>query len=92
MSYLITNLGFCKLNCNFIFMQKASISICQRCQSTFQCKANDIANCQCATVTISKEAKQYLKTTNYGCLCKNCLMEINQQIKNALTTQEEGRR
>lgn len=84
MSYRILNLDFCKLNCNLIFMQKATISTCQRCQSTFQCKADDIANCQCASVTISKKAKQYLKTTNYGCLCKNCLVEINQQIKKEL--------
>jgi len=58
-------------------MKKATISTCQRCQSTFQCKADDIANCQCATVSLSKETQLFLKTTNYACLCKNCLVEIN---------------
>ncbi len=62
-------------------MKKSIESTCQRCLSTFQCKANDIVACQCATVTISKATQKYLSTTNYGCLCKNCLVEINQQLE-----------
>lgn len=62
-------------------MKKIIALTCQRCQSTFQCKADDIAACQCATVSISKATQKYLSTTNYGCLCKNCLVEINRQIE-----------
>ncbi|MFK7982268.1 MAG: cysteine-rich CWC family protein [Saprospiraceae bacterium] len=65
-------------------MKKVNANICQRCEATFACKANDITNCQCANVIISTKTQQYLSRTNYGCLCKNCLVEINQQIENGM--------
>ena len=68
-------------------MKKDNISTCQRCQSIFECKANDIANCQCATFIISEATQQYLSTTDYGCLCKKCIIEINQSIENPKSTE-----
>ena len=61
-------------------MKDVNANTCQRCEAIFVCKADDIANCQCATVTISTKTQQYLSNTEYGCLCKNCLVEINQKI------------
>ena len=62
-------------------MKKGNSKICQRCKDSFECKANDIENCQCASVTLTSKTQQYLSTTSYNCLCKKCLVEINQKIE-----------
>lgn len=58
-------------------MTKHEIKICQRCQTNFECKVGDVANCQCSSIIISEATNDYLAETNYDCLCKNCLSEIN---------------
>lgn len=58
-------------------MIEPKIKICQRCQTSFDCKRNDIANCQCNSIVISKAGNDFLKKTKYDCLCKNCLADIN---------------
>lgn len=45
------------------------------------CKVGDIANCQCNQVDISVETKEYLAKTNYDCLCKKCLEQVNRLQK-----------
>lgn len=54
---------------------------CPRCGSPFECKAGDVANCQCSSVKISPETHEYLAGTHYGCLCKKCLEELNRAVK-----------
>lgn len=56
---------------------KHELKNCPRCQGTFECKVGDVANCQCTEVTLSEAARQFLEQTNYDCLCKKCLAEIN---------------
>lgn len=60
--------------------KKDNASLCRRCKAIFYCQPDNISACQCATVVISKETQAYLRTTNYGCLCKKCLVEINQLV------------
>ncbi|PZP40923.1 MAG: hypothetical protein DI598_18875 [Pseudopedobacter saltans] len=50
---------------------------CPRCNETFECKVGDIVNCQCNEVTLCEDAVTFLGKTQYGCLCKDCLIEIN---------------
>ena len=57
------------------------MKICGRCQSEFECRADDILNCQCNTVSVSNETHLFLQKTHFGCLCKNCLIEINEIIE-----------
>ncbi|HFC00992.1 MAG TPA: hypothetical protein ENJ53_09335 [Phaeodactylibacter sp.] len=54
---------------------------CQRCNASFECKMDDIANCQCSTVRVSEATHVFLKQTNYGCLCKKCLAQINELVE-----------
>lgn len=55
--------------------------ICSRCQSSFECRFDDIQNCQCNTVSPSTPTRQFLSKTHFDCLCKNCLAELDTQIE-----------
>jgi hypothetical protein len=57
--------------------------LCPRCSASFECKPNDIANCQCAKVQLSDATLAYLKKTNYDCLCQRCLQELNALVQKA---------
>jgi Family of unknown function (DUF5522)/Cysteine-rich CWC len=60
---------------------------CARCGSVFECKVDDIPNCQCATIRISEATSLFLTKTEFDCLCKNCLQNINikiEQLKNEI--------
>lgn len=56
---------------------------CPRCNAPFVCKMGDIGNCQCGTVVLSEEATAFLSKTYFDCLCKDCLLHINQITKAA---------
>ena len=51
--------------------------ICKRCRQAFECKVGDISRCQCTAVAIGKKTIEFLETTSWGCLCENCLKEID---------------
>jgi hypothetical protein len=59
--------------------RKHEILICKRCRSPFECKTGDVHNCQCTAIPLSDASKIFLDHTYFGCLCANCLTEI--QIK-----------
>lgn len=51
--------------------------ICPRCGRPFECRHDDIANCDCARVSLSAKVRAYLKAQFQDrCLCKACLEEI----------------
>lgn len=41
----------------------------------------DIANYQCISVPISAETAAFLSKTYFDCLCKDCLLEINEDVR-----------
>lgn len=55
-----------------------SIKTCQRCQQNFECESENIVNCDCNSVQLKSETKEFLAKTYYDCLCKNCLSELDQ--------------
>ena len=54
---------------------------CPRCKNRFQCQVENVANCQCSTVQITEATRQFLQSTNYDCLCSNCLSAINNLVQ-----------
>ncbi|MCM1034343.1 MAG: cysteine-rich CWC family protein [Paludibacter sp.] len=50
---------------------------CPRCGISFLCNHQDIAHCQCASVQLSANARQYIQTHYTTCLCCKCLHELN---------------
>lgn len=61
-------------------MNKKENTYCKRCNVTFECMVNDIANCQCSSITLANITSEFISKTKYSCLCANCLTEINTMI------------
>jgi hypothetical protein len=58
---------------------KHEIISCERCETTFECKANSFTKCQCATVPLNLNETQYISEQFDGCLCANCLRALQQE-------------
>jgi hypothetical protein len=65
---------------------KHEIKACEKCQATFECRMGDPSRCQCSEVLLSAQTRAFLEQTDFDCLCKNCLSDINQKF--ALLAQE----
>lgn len=57
-------------------MPDVQIKICTRCQTQFECKVENIQNCQCTTVSLNQLETQYIAQKYSNCLCINCLKEL----------------
>ncbi|WP_338812450.1 cysteine-rich CWC family protein [Bernardetia sp. Wsw4-3y2] len=64
-------------------MTQYSPKTCPRCNIEFICKTDDISNCQCNQVTISKKTIDFLSKTQFDCLCKDCLIYLNTLVNNS---------
>jgi hypothetical protein len=60
-------------------MQKHEEKNCARCNCKFECKAGNIANCQCFGISFSPEEKAFIEERYNDCLCRNCLLELKQR-------------
>ena len=59
---------------------KHEIRVCKRCGSRFECRVGDVSNCQCANISLSDATRKFLDNTYFGCLCANCLTEIESNV------------
>jgi len=62
-----------------------SATICPRCRADFLCNAGDIKQCQCWGIGLGPDDFAYLKQQGFsaeqtGCLCRNCLLEIQREV------------
>ncbi|QJD94915.1 cysteine-rich CWC family protein [Mucilaginibacter robiniae] len=64
-----------------IVFQKHEIIQCERCRAPFECKANSYTKCQCSEVQLSINEVQYVSELYDGCLCVNCLRELQQEYQ-----------
>ena len=64
-------------------MEIAEDKHCSRCSEKLICKVDDIENCPCTTLAIDKSTAEFLATTFYDCLCKNCLEKVDENLKMA---------
>jgi len=53
--------------------------ICERCHQPFECKMENIMQCQCYGIVLTSQAKQLVSSTFNDCLCKNCLLVLNEE-------------
>ncbi|MEA3640616.1 MAG: cysteine-rich CWC family protein [Lamprobacter sp.] len=49
---------------------------CPRCHADFECKVDDLRNCDCVAVKVSLPVLKSLQGQYEDCLCPNCLREI----------------
>jgi len=62
-------------------LNKHEDKYCSQCSEVFTCKAGDIMNCQCTEIKLNDETRKFLEKTYYDCLCKKCLVAIDQELK-----------
>jgi hypothetical protein len=63
-------------------MSKHEIKVCDRCEGTFECKANNPLQCACNTVQVSGEEGMIISEEwDDDCLCPDCLREVVGQIR-----------
>jgi len=51
--------------------------ICKRCDRVFECNVEDILLCKCSTIPVTQETISFLQKSTWGCLCSDCLTEID---------------
>ncbi len=49
---------------------------CPRCGADFECKVDDLRNCDCVAVKVSLPVLKSLQKEYEDCLCPNCLHAI----------------
>jgi hypothetical protein len=49
---------------------------CPRCMKSFECKAGSILLCQCMTVTLDHDEREYIAKAYDGCLCADCMKHM----------------
>jgi len=64
--------------------QKHETIHCDRCRSAFECKANSYTKCQCTTVQLSINEVQYVAELYDGCLCVNCLRDLQKEYQESM--------
>ncbi|MEM9547285.1 MAG: cysteine-rich CWC family protein [Bacteroidota bacterium] len=64
-------------------MNSSGPKSCSRCGKQILCKADNIKLCTCSNVELSSDCRDYLKETEYDCLCNACLNELNQLVEKA---------
>lgn len=53
---------------------------CPRCKKGFECKPGNITQCQCFGLTLTTEGKAYIEQRYNDCLCKDCLLYLQQEL------------
>jgi len=56
---------------------------CPRCQQIFVCKAGNIGNCQCSSISLNKDQTDYIRHRYTSCLCINCLKQLQEEYLQA---------
>lgn len=57
-------------------MPQHEAKACPRCGSAFECKAGDIAQCQCYSIQLSLEERAFIEDRYKDCLCAACLLQL----------------
>lgn len=50
--------------------------VCPRCGQAFECRRDEIALCQCASVGLNAEQRASVRAAYADCLCRDCLLDI----------------
>ncbi len=65
-------------------MNKHEEKYCQRCNAVFECKVGSILLCQCTTVTLNEEERNYMRERYTDCLCAKCMQAVKVDYQNNL--------
>jgi len=62
--------------------------ICPRCGNAFECRVDDIEQCQCYGIQLQQETRAAIAERYTACLCSKCLLEVDEQIPSGESIQE----
>ncbi|MEM9897469.1 MAG: cysteine-rich CWC family protein [Bacteroidota bacterium] len=62
-------------------MIKHEITPCPRCGKTFECKVGSILLCQCTTVELNQEERDYINEWFDDCLCASCMKDLKAEYR-----------
>lgn len=62
-------------------MSNNKITNCPRCQTNFECKAEDIKKCQCASIVLEQHQREYISERYEACLCISCLEQLQMECE-----------
>ncbi|MCU0470396.1 MAG: cysteine-rich CWC family protein [Arcicella sp.] len=68
-------------------MEKHVADNCPRCGDIFTCKANNVLQCDCMKLVLTKAETQYIASITAmeydgSCLCNKCLLELKKETNN----------
>jgi len=69
-------------------MNKHELKTCPNCHQPFECKSGDIINCQCETVNLEAQHRNYIEKQFNDCLCAQCLVDLRSKINSQQFTQK----
>jgi hypothetical protein len=49
---------------------------CPRCGTAFECRADEIAECQCNAIELNEAERTFVSNAYVDCLCAKCLREV----------------
>lgn len=55
---------------------KYDIKCCPMCKSKFECKPDNISQCQCSEIIPSSDEQMFISDKYDDCLCADCLLEM----------------
>ncbi len=61
-------------------MCKHETKNCPRCGIAFECKAGNIAQCQCCGIELNAEQRAYIEQRYNDCLCRDCLQYLSNEL------------
>jgi hypothetical protein len=64
---------------------KYEIKSCPRCGTKFECKPGNITQCQCYSVSLTKDESVFIKEIYDECLCAKCLFKMKNLFKEKVT-------
>ena len=63
---------------------KHELISCERCSKQIECKSNSFLKCQCSQIQLNLNEVQYVSEFYEGCLCVNCLMDLQKEHQSFL--------
>ena len=63
---------------------------CPHCHCEFECRNDNVLECDCVHVILTREALAYISDRYSDCLCVNCLQEINRMPDLARPPEKTG--
>ena len=62
---------------------------CPRYHAPFMCNAGSISRCQCSTVELDRQERNYIQEHYEDCLCARCLVALKAEYNNTVRQNAE---